>query len=173
MCSWWRWWWTLQRGESATPPYPLQATPLFLACHVGNSEEALLLLSKGADPNKAAKESFDGNVTVVTPLYYAIEHGSTEVVRSLLASGARQDLDTGGGNAWYFLLLFDALATTTHWQHTGASPWEAADIAIEEYEGEGEDGKGTHINAYIEIKKLLEAAQSGGLQWSHLYIYIL
>ena len=49
-------------------------------------------------------------------------------------------------------------------QHTGASPWEAADIAIEEYEGEGEDGKGTHINAYIEIKKLLEAAQSGGLQ---------
>ena len=37
----------------------------------------------------------DGNVTVVTPLYYAIIHGSTEVVRSLLASGARQDLDTG------------------------------------------------------------------------------
>ena len=56
-----------------------------------------MLLSKGADPNKAAaKESFDGNVTVVTPLYYAINHGSTEVVRSLLASGARQDLDTGG-----------------------------------------------------------------------------
>ena len=49
----------------------------------------------GADPNNPAIESIDGNVTLVTPLYYAIEHGSTEVVRSLLASGARQDLDTG------------------------------------------------------------------------------
>ena len=59
-----------------------------------------MLLSKGADPNKAAKISSDGNVTApytATPLYYAVAHGSTEVVRSLLASGARQDLDTGGG----------------------------------------------------------------------------
>ena len=69
-----------------------------MACWFYHSEAALLLLSKGADPNKAAKmKENDGNVTVVTPLYYAIIHGSTEVVRSLLASGARQDLDTGGG----------------------------------------------------------------------------
>ena len=55
---------------------------------------ALFLLSKGADPNKAAK---DEDRHVITPLYRASYHGSTEVVRSLLASGARQDLDTGGG----------------------------------------------------------------------------
>ena len=61
---------------------------------MGNSEAALLLLSKGADPNKAAKDD-DGNVE--TPLYGATYHGSTEVVRSLLERGARQDLDRGGG----------------------------------------------------------------------------
>ena len=53
-----------------------------------------MLLSKGADPNKAAEDE-DGHT--VTPLYMASLHGSTEVVKSLLASGARQDLDTGGG----------------------------------------------------------------------------
>ena len=61
---------------------------------MGNSEEALLLLSKGADPNKAAK---DEDRHVITPLYRASYHGSTEVVKSLLERGARQDLDTGGG----------------------------------------------------------------------------
>ena len=67
---------------------------MFLACELGADKAALLLLSKGADPNKAAKD-VDGYVT--TPLYVAAESGSTEVVRSLLASGARQDLDSGGG----------------------------------------------------------------------------
>ena len=76
------------------PPSPPQATPLFLACFAGHSKAALLLLSKGADPNKAAK---DGDGEVVTPLYHAVYLGLTEVVKSLLASGARQDLDTGGG----------------------------------------------------------------------------
>ena len=46
-----------------------------------------LLISKGADPNKAAIDE-DGNV--FTPLYYAAWLGDTEVVtvRSLLESGA-------------------------------------------------------------------------------------
>ena len=55
---------------------------------------ALLLLSKGADPNKAAKEN-DGHV--YTPLYEAVSFGSIETVKTLLERGARQDLDTGGG----------------------------------------------------------------------------
>ena len=67
---------------------------MFLACLLDHSEEAQLLLSKGADPNKAAR---DGDGEVVTPLYHAAYLGLTEVVRSLLASGARQDLDSGGG----------------------------------------------------------------------------
>ena len=54
---------------------------------------ALFLLSKGADPNKAARD-IDGDVS--TPLWWAAANGSTEVCRSLLASGARQDIDTGG-----------------------------------------------------------------------------
>ena len=68
-----------------------------------------MLLNKGADPNKAAKQFFsDGDaprnaVVVTTPLkevagrddenYFPL---SIEVVRSLLARGARQDLDKGG-----------------------------------------------------------------------------
>ena len=55
-----------------------------------------MLLSKGADPNKAAIEDDD---EVSTPLSWAASSGSTDVVRRLLASGARQDLDTGGVNA--------------------------------------------------------------------------
>ena len=67
---------------------------MFLACKFGYDKAALLLLSKGADPNKAAKNE---DRQVITPLYYAVEHGYTEVVKSLLENGARQDLDTGGG----------------------------------------------------------------------------
>ena len=48
----------------------------------------LLLLSKGADPNKAASDE-DGNVQ--TPLFLAISNGSIDVCRSLLESGAKQD----------------------------------------------------------------------------------
>ena len=46
---------------------------------------ALLLLSKGADPNKAATDE-DGDVW--TPLFYAIKHGSIDVCKRLLESGA-------------------------------------------------------------------------------------
>ena len=65
---------------------------MFLACKFGYDKAALLLLSKGADPNKAAKDD-DGDVQYVeTPLYEAIqeaaESGSTEVVRVLLERGA-------------------------------------------------------------------------------------
>ena len=53
-------------------------------------DSALLLLSKDADPNKAAK--WIDRIAVRTPLYYAALRGSTKVCRSLLASGARQDI---------------------------------------------------------------------------------
>ena len=86
---------SIQRGESAVPPPPPQATPLYLACRFNHSEAALLLLSKGADPNKVAIGG--RKVGVVTPLYGAVSIGSIEVVRSLLERGARQDLDTGEG----------------------------------------------------------------------------
>ena len=91
---------------STTPPPSPQVTPLFLACrwnvdlkskqcNAPISEAALLLLSKGADPNKVAIGG--RKVGAVTPLYGAVSIGSIEVVRSLLERGARQDLDTGGG----------------------------------------------------------------------------
>ena len=79
-----------------------------------------MLLNKGADPNKAAKQFFSdgdaprnavvwcgvvwcGGAVVTTPLKEVAERDdenyfplSIEVVRSLLARGARQDLDKGG-----------------------------------------------------------------------------
>ena len=64
-------------------------TLLYLACAFQAWDLALLLLSKGADPNKAAGRSYG---SVYTPLYWAARYGSTEVCRSLLASGARQDI---------------------------------------------------------------------------------
>ena len=77
----------MQRGESAAPsPFP-QVTPLYLACVFQFWDSALLLLSKGADPNKAARRS-DGYVE--TPLSYAACFGSTEVCRHLLRNGANQ-----------------------------------------------------------------------------------
>ena len=48
---------------------------------MGDSKAALLLLSRGADPNKAAKDEYG---TVSTPLNQAAYHGFTEVVKSLL-----------------------------------------------------------------------------------------
>ena len=58
-----------------------------------------MLLSKGADPNKAAKEFFKflGAGIVQersrTPLYFAVKRGDTKLVRSLLERGA--DLNKG------------------------------------------------------------------------------
>ena len=66
-----------------------QATPLWLACNSESWESALLLLSKGADPNLPAIWSGDGSVT--TPLFWAADEGSLETVRELLKRGARQD----------------------------------------------------------------------------------
>ena len=52
--------------------------------------------SKGADPNKARwRDTVWGNTR--TPLHQAAYHGSIEVCRRLLVSGARQDLDPEGG----------------------------------------------------------------------------
>ena len=53
---------------------------------------ALMLLRRGADPNNGVRL---GSEEVWTPLWWAARYGSTEVCRSLLASGAR--LDVGGG----------------------------------------------------------------------------
>ena len=80
--------------EVSQPPLSLlpQVTPLWLAIRFAALDSALLLLSKGADPNKAARRE-DGDV--FTPLHEAAWRGSTEVCRSLLASGAMQDI--GGG----------------------------------------------------------------------------
>lgn len=66
-----------------------EATPLWLACNSESWESALLLLSKGADPNLPAIWSGDGSVT--TPLFWAADEGSLETVRELLKRGARQD----------------------------------------------------------------------------------
>ena len=67
---------------------------MYLACYSQAWDSALLLLSRGADPNKAAIRS---NGEMATPLVYAAWHCSTEVCRRLLASGARQD-DIGEEN---------------------------------------------------------------------------
>ena len=75
--------------KAETPP---QATALWLACRLKAWDSALLLLSRGADPNKGARDS---NGYVLTgPLQWAAFRNSTArdaVIRSLLASGARLD----------------------------------------------------------------------------------
>ena len=72
-------------------------TPLFLACFFRAETLTLLLLSRDADPNKLAR----WKSSVRSPLYEAVANNWTEMVRSLLASGARQDLDTAGGEHYY------------------------------------------------------------------------
>ena len=79
---------------SQTPP---QVTALLLACCVEDWDLALLLLSRGADPNKGARHS---SGDLFTPLYYAASYGFTEVCRRLLANGAR--LDLGGSTCLLF-----------------------------------------------------------------------
>ena len=66
-----------------------------LACKFKAWDSALLLLSKGADPNKAARDK-DGNVQ--NPLFCAISQGSIEVCRRLLECGARLENTTSSGN---------------------------------------------------------------------------
>ena len=89
--------WNLARGEADNPPQaPPQVTPLFLACYFQAWDSALLLLSRGADPHKAARSNV-GNV--LTPLFYAALHNSTAVCNSLLARGAR--IDQGACNTCF------------------------------------------------------------------------
>ena len=70
-----------------------------MAAEYGYTEVVRSLLESKADPNKGFRITYeDGSVAILeTPLYEAVEEGSTEIVKILLASGARQDLDTGGG----------------------------------------------------------------------------
>ena len=75
------------------PPVLTQVTPLLAACMDRAWDLALLLLSKGADPNTAALDE-DGNIKY-TPLFLSAVFGSIDVCKSLLASGAREELNTG------------------------------------------------------------------------------
>ena len=77
------------------PYYFHEITPLWLACYFNVWDSALLLLRRGSDPNKAVRRDTDGRGYVRTPLYWAAVSGATVVCRSLLANGARQDIDTG------------------------------------------------------------------------------
>ena len=81
-----------------TPPHPsAQVTPLSLACYSKAWDSALLLLSKGADPNKAARTS---NGDTYTPLIVAISQGTTDICRSLLESGAGETPGFFRGYKW-------------------------------------------------------------------------
>ena len=86
----------VRQAPSQTPP---QVTPLLLACECRVFESALLLLSRGADPNKAGRWI---NKVVRTPLYYAFWCNSTAMCRSLLANGARWQQARPGGNTCFF-----------------------------------------------------------------------
>ena len=66
-----------------------QMTPLWLACWSEAWDSALLLLARGADPNKAGRYS---SGYVRTTLYLAAWLKSTAVCRRLLASGARMNI---------------------------------------------------------------------------------
>ena len=77
---------------------PPQVTPLWIACWFESWELAVLLLSRGADPNRPAIYSKDGSdhaIHAITPLQL-FPVGSLETVKELLKQGAR--LDRGGQN---------------------------------------------------------------------------
>ena len=90
---------TSKRWGSRPSQTPPQVTPLWLACCFEAWDSALLLLSRGADPNKGARNR-SGNVE--TPLcrtvpqfplsWTTISNWVIAVCRSLLARGARLDL---------------------------------------------------------------------------------
>ena len=96
---------------------PPQVTPLWLACYFTAEESALLLLNRGADPNKGARRS---NGFVHTPLYWAAFYNLTAVCKSLLARGAR--LDLGGRHLLLFChhrhhhLMITLLISSANWQ---------------------------------------------------------
>ena len=71
----------------------LGATPLLLACGVGNLETVTMLLAEGKDPNEANRSGRTG-------LIYAAAGGSVAVLDALLDAGAERDrVDADGWSA--------------------------------------------------------------------------
>ena len=127
------------------PPVLTQVTPLLAACMNRAWDLALLLLSKGADPNTAATYEDGKKSPIQTPLYLSAVWGSIDVCKSLLASGARPF-----GSRNLFNHLYDQFDQNLHTNHTNAARISYGD-------------------AFQNCVKLLEEAKTGWSLESSIY----
>jgi ankyrin repeat protein len=74
----------LERGAMVNSRNRIGKTPLLIACEKGNTPIGIALIEAKADVNLASLEQ-------VTPLMAASYSGNAELVRRLLAAGARLD----------------------------------------------------------------------------------
>jgi ankyrin repeat protein len=102
----------LDAGANVNDALPDGATALVEAIHSGQSAVAALLLDRGADPN-------NGEVGY-TSLHAAVLRGDLDMVKALLAHGARPDavvtkgMSTRRANGHDFLILFPLLGSTPY-----------------------------------------------------------
>ena len=75
-----------------------QITPLYKAIDNFQTDNAILLLKAGANPNI-------GNINEKTPLHLAIQQGNTALVKSLLTHGANVNLQDTDGKSTLFALV--------------------------------------------------------------------